>query len=115
MFRAGFRSISPAEDSKTSMTDRIEKFGLQIARPLYDLIELEALPATGVASDQFWRGLSELVWSATAPGYSVESASNLAPPVVWRLLTNPIIEINGSFRMTIDPAQSDQYFRLRAP
>ena len=59
--------------------------------------------------------LSELVWSATAPGYSVETASNLAPPVVWRLLTNPVIETNGSFRMAIDPAQSDQYFRLRAP
>jgi malate synthase len=43
------------------MTDRIEKFGMQIARPLYEMIEQEALPATGVTSDQFWRGLSELV------------------------------------------------------
>ena len=43
------------------MTDRIEKFGLQVARPLYDMIEREALPAAGVASDTFWQGLSELV------------------------------------------------------
>jgi malate synthase len=43
------------------MTDRIEKFGLQVARPLYELIEREALPATGVASDAFWQGLSALV------------------------------------------------------
>jgi malate synthase len=43
------------------MTDRIEKFGLKVARPLYDMIEQEALPATGVASDAFWQGLSELV------------------------------------------------------
>ena len=43
------------------MTDRIEKFGLQVARPLHDFIEAEALPATGVASDTFWRGLSDLV------------------------------------------------------
>ncbi|MFA7665773.1 MAG: malate synthase G [Burkholderiaceae bacterium] len=43
------------------MTDRIDKFGLQVARPLYDMIENEALPGTGVASDQFWKGLSALV------------------------------------------------------
>jgi malate synthase len=43
------------------MTDRIEKFGLQVARPLYDLLEREALPLTGVASYAFWQGLSELV------------------------------------------------------
>ena len=43
------------------MTDRIEKFGLQVARPLHDFIEAEALPATGVSSDAFWRGLSDLV------------------------------------------------------
>ena len=43
------------------MTDRIEKFGLQVARPLYDLLEREALPLTGVAPDAFWQGLSELV------------------------------------------------------
>ena len=43
------------------MTDRIEKFGLQVARPLHDMIEHEALPAAGVASDTFWQGLSSLV------------------------------------------------------
>ncbi|HET7204861.1 MAG TPA: malate synthase G [Steroidobacteraceae bacterium] len=43
------------------MNDRIEKFGLQVARPLYDVLEREALPLTGVASDTFWKGLSDLV------------------------------------------------------
>ena len=43
------------------MTDRIEKFGLQVARPLHDMIEHEALPLTGVASDTFWQGLADLV------------------------------------------------------
>ena len=33
------------------MTQRIEKFGLQVARSLYDMIENEALPGTGVGSD----------------------------------------------------------------
>ncbi len=43
------------------MSDRIEKFGLQVARSLHDMIENEALPGTDVGSDQFWKGLSELV------------------------------------------------------
>jgi len=43
------------------MSDRIEKFGLQVARPLHDFIETEALPAVGVTADVFWRGLSDLV------------------------------------------------------
>ena len=43
------------------MTERIEKSGLQVARSLYDMIEKEALPGTGVQSDAFWRGLSTLI------------------------------------------------------
>ncbi len=42
------------------MTQRIEKAGLQIGKPLYDLIE-RALPGTGVASDTFWQELAALV------------------------------------------------------
>ena len=43
------------------MTRRIEKFGLQVSAPLHDMIEREALPGTGVASDAFWQGLSSLI------------------------------------------------------
>ncbi len=43
------------------MTDRIEKFGLRVDRTLHDMIEHEALPQTGVSSDQFWKGLSGLI------------------------------------------------------
>ncbi len=43
------------------MSERIEKFGLKVARSLHDMIENEALPGTGVGSDQFWQGLSTLV------------------------------------------------------
>src|SRR5690606_27093469 len=46
---------------RSPMSERIDKFGLQVARSLYDMIEREALPGTGVSSDQFWKGLSELV------------------------------------------------------
>ena len=43
------------------MTRRIEKYGLSVAASLHDMIEREALPGTGVASDRFWHGLSELI------------------------------------------------------
>ncbi|HEY5632588.1 MAG TPA: malate synthase G [Burkholderiaceae bacterium] len=43
------------------MTDRIELFGLRVARPLHEMIEREALPGTGIEPARFWKGLSELV------------------------------------------------------
>lgn len=43
------------------MSERIEKFGLKVARSLYDMIEQEALPGSGISSDRFWQGLSTLI------------------------------------------------------
>ncbi len=43
------------------MSSRIQTHGLQVAASLHQMIETEALPGTGVASDQFWKGLSDLV------------------------------------------------------
>ncbi len=43
------------------MSARIEKFGLKVARSLYDMIEQEALPGSGISSDRFWQGLSTLI------------------------------------------------------
>ncbi|MFA7505612.1 MAG: malate synthase G [Burkholderiaceae bacterium] len=43
------------------MTERIDKFGLAVDRALHDMLEKEALPGSGVASDAFWKGLSELI------------------------------------------------------
>ena len=40
---------------------RIEKHGLQVDRQLADFIEEAALPGSGVESDAFWAGLSDLV------------------------------------------------------
>ncbi|WP_316014975.1 malate synthase G [Roseobacter sp. HKCCA0434] len=43
------------------MGDRIEIEGLQVAREMHAFIEERALPGTGVASDDFWKGLSALI------------------------------------------------------
>ena len=40
------------------MTQRIDAFGLQVAKELHAFIQEEALPGTGVAAETFWKGLS---------------------------------------------------------
>lgn len=44
------------------MNDRVEINGLQVARPLYDFTNQEALPGTGVDADTFWLKLSEIIY-----------------------------------------------------
>ena len=43
------------------MNDRIEKHGLSVARQLYDLVNDEIMPGTGVEPDRFWKALSGIV------------------------------------------------------
>ena len=43
------------------MSDRVEAGGLAVARVLYDFINDEALPGTGVAQDRFWDALGALI------------------------------------------------------
>jgi malate synthase len=43
------------------MTDRIAIDGLRIARELYDFVNNEAMPGTGVKAEEFWSGFSNIV------------------------------------------------------
>jgi malate synthase len=43
------------------MIERIELHGLQVAKVLYDFVQREALPGTGVDAEAFWAGLAGLV------------------------------------------------------
>jgi malate synthase len=43
------------------MTDRVEAGGLQVAKELYDFVNAEALPGTGVDQGKFWDGLGALI------------------------------------------------------
>ena len=43
------------------MTERIEQDGLQVAAVLHQFIQNEALPASGIAPQEFWRGFAAIV------------------------------------------------------
>ncbi|RZU98102.1 malate synthase G [Spiribacter vilamensis] len=43
------------------MTERVQKAGLQVAKPLHDLISQSAIVGTGVDEAHFWEGLATLV------------------------------------------------------
>ncbi|QTI67349.1 malate synthase G [Gordonia polyisoprenivorans] len=43
------------------MSDRITVNGLQVSRVLYDFVNDEALPGTGIDADTFWSGAAEVV------------------------------------------------------
>src|SRR5450755_1479784 len=42
------------------MADMIETNGLKVARVLFDFIEKDVLPGTGIASGAFWSGFAKL-------------------------------------------------------
>ncbi|VXB18970.1 malate synthase G [Pseudomonas sp. 8AS] len=48
------------------MTERVQVGGLQVAKALYDFINHEAIPGTGIAADTFWAG-AEAVINDLAP------------------------------------------------
>jgi hypothetical protein len=54
-------------------------------------------------------------WPASATGYQLYTATNLAPPVTWSLVDTPAIQTNGTFYLTILPTNAGQFFRLAAP
>src|SRR5687768_16164614 len=47
------------------MTDRVKVGDLRVARVLYDFVNNEALPGTGVDPDSFWAGVDKVVTDLT--------------------------------------------------
>jgi malate synthase len=47
------------------MTDRVSVGNLQVAQVLYDFVNDEALPGTGVDADSFWNGVAKIVADLT--------------------------------------------------
>ena len=43
------------------MTDRVQVGGLQVAKVLFDFVNNEAIPGTGVSAEQFWKGADAVI------------------------------------------------------
>ncbi len=56
-----------------------------------------------------------LAWPATAFEFSLESAFNLAPPLLWSPVTNPVVNDGSQFKTILGSGQTNQYFRLFRP
>jgi malate synthase len=47
------------------VADRVTEGNLRIARVLYDFVNNEALPGTGIDPDSFWAGVDKVVTDLT--------------------------------------------------
>jgi hypothetical protein len=57
-----------------------------------------------------------LTWPLNYVGYSVETATNLAPPVIWAPLPGPYLSTNGYFELRRSlSGRPQEFFRLRGP
>lgn len=43
------------------MTERVEIDGLQVSRSIYDLVEKDIIPGTGVDNDKFWQAFASII------------------------------------------------------
>ena len=43
------------------MSQRIEESGLQVAKPIHDLVNQAILPGTGVSESAFWAGFAAIL------------------------------------------------------
>jgi hypothetical protein len=50
-----------------------------------------------------------------APGFTLQSTPNLAPPPMWLDVTNPPTVTGGQFIVTNPVSATSQFFRLKKP
>ena len=56
-----------------------------------------------------------LTWPTNAVGFTLQSTTNLTPPVSWVDVTNPPALLGGQWTVTNSFSGGAQYFRLRKP
>ena len=79
------------------MTERVQVGGLQIAKVLYDFVEKEALPGTGVDVDTVWTGADKGV-AAWAHAVDIDGAK----PHYHRVATELYYVLEGEGSIVLD-------------
>ena len=53
-----------------------------------------------------------LTWATNAPGFTLESTTNIAAPVPWATNSSPITILNGQYTVTNFTAGTQEFYRL---
>jgi hypothetical protein len=56
-----------------------------------------------------------LSWPEWADDWELWSTTNIKPPVVWSLVTNPAVNSNGYLLLSVAPSAVSQFYRLVSP
>ena len=76
-------------------------------------VAIPALPALSLNSQP---SALTLTWPADASYFTVHSATNLTPPIIWTPLTNAPVLLGNEWRVTLPAATNGQrFFRLQTP
>jgi hypothetical protein len=54
-------------------------------------------------------------WPASADGFLLETASDLAPPATWNPVTNPVLSASGQLSVVLPAIGPGQFHRLKLP
>ena len=79
------------------MTERVQVGGLQVAKVLYDFVNNEAIPGTGVDAAAFWAGADSVIHDL-AP----KNRALLASEKAWREERAHLIEKNEMARLKVE-------------
>jgi uncharacterized repeat protein (TIGR03803 family) len=54
----------------------------------------------------------KLTWPGELPGFQIELAKSLSPPIQWSAITNQSLLINGQFSVTLPVTTTNAFYRL---
>ena len=80
--------------------------------PFMASASLQALPPQPTASAVLSGNNFILTWPASATGFTLESAVNLAPPVVWTTNSPAPVLVNGQNTVTDPISGTQKFYRL---
>lgn len=74
-------------------------------------VPVSRVPTLKVA--QSTNHMVSVAWTNTATGFVLKTTTNLAPPVVWTTATNPVVNTNGQFVVSLSTAAGNRFYILR--
>jgi uncharacterized repeat protein (TIGR01451 family) len=108
-------TVTATADGEGSFTNTIVFGG---SPPLSTVVQtpiITVTPKRPVLSITSEGGTLMLQWPVSPEGYSLQSATNLAPATEWRSVTATPWTIGGMKLLLVTPTADAQYYRLKKP